>query len=130
MAVSGGPAGTGPLSGRHDSVRASVDLRWPDRVVITAELDPPCSSGDTYARPLTEAGVAVRHRRYDELFHGFPTIPALTVTGPHERRSGRWCAPHFRPPVRAIIDRRLVTSGDSHYITARICCATTHLIFR
>ncbi|MEU4314017.1 alpha/beta hydrolase [Nocardia sp. NPDC024068] len=60
--------------------RADTLAGLPPAVVITAELDPPCSSGDSYARLLTEAGVAVHHRRYDGLFHGFLTIPALTVT--------------------------------------------------
>ncbi len=60
--------------------RADTLAGLPPAVVITAELDPPCSSGDTYARLLADSGVAVRHRRYDGLFHGFLTIPALAVT--------------------------------------------------
>ncbi|MEU5406582.1 alpha/beta hydrolase [Nocardia asteroides] len=49
-------------------------------VVVTAELDPPCAAGDAYARRLAKDGVAVRHRRYDGLFHGFLTIPSLAAT--------------------------------------------------
>ncbi|MDG3009754.1 alpha/beta hydrolase [Rhodococcus sp. D2-41] len=54
----------------------------PSAVVVTAELDPPCSSGDDYARRLAEAGVAVRHHRFEGLFHGFLTVPTLSLTGP------------------------------------------------
>ncbi|MGW5386204.1 alpha/beta hydrolase [Nocardia sp. NPDC003963] len=60
--------------------RAGTLAGLPPAVVVTAELDPPCASGDAYAQLLTEAGVAVRHRRYDGLFHGFLTIPALSAT--------------------------------------------------
>lgn len=61
--------------------RADTLTGLPPAVVVTAELDPPCSSGDNYARSLANAGVPVRHRRYDGLFHGFLTIPALSATG-------------------------------------------------
>lgn len=54
----------------------------PAAVVITAELDPPCSSGDDYAERLAAAGVPVRHRRFDGLFHGFLTFPSLSATEP------------------------------------------------
>ncbi|QHG82275.1 alpha/beta hydrolase [Rhodococcus rhodochrous] len=54
----------------------------PQAVVITAELDPPCSSGDDYAQRLADAGVEVRHRRFDGLFHGFLTFPSLSLTEP------------------------------------------------
>lgn len=54
----------------------------PPAVVITAQLDPPCSSGDDYAQKLRAAGVDVRHRRFDGLFHGFLTFPSLSQTGP------------------------------------------------
>ncbi|MCA2210933.1 alpha/beta hydrolase [Nocardia rosealba] len=49
-------------------------------VVVTAELDPPCSAGDAYAARLKADGVPVHHRRYDGLFHGFLTIPSLAAT--------------------------------------------------
>lgn len=49
-------------------------------VVVTAGLDPLCSEGDAYAARLAADGVPVTHRRYDDLFHGFLTIAALTVT--------------------------------------------------
>ncbi|MGS2804740.1 alpha/beta hydrolase [Nocardia sp. MW-W600-9] len=60
--------------------RAESLAGLPPAVVITAELDPPCSAGDAYARRLADDGVTVRHRRYDGLFHGFLTIPSLAAT--------------------------------------------------
>ncbi|MFJ2839264.1 alpha/beta hydrolase [Nocardia sp. NPDC087230] len=60
--------------------RAASLAGLPPAIVITAELDPPCSAGDAYARRLADDGVAVRHRRYDGLFHGFLTIPSLAAT--------------------------------------------------
>ncbi|WP_052070751.1 alpha/beta hydrolase [Rhodococcoides fascians] len=59
----------------------SASLRdLPPAVVITAQLDPPCSSGDDYAQQLRAAGNEVRHRRFDGLFHGFLTVPSLART--------------------------------------------------
>ncbi|WP_425301048.1 alpha/beta hydrolase [Nocardia neocaledoniensis] len=60
--------------------RAATLAELPPAVVITAELDPPCSAGDAYAQRLASDGVPVRHRRYNGLFHGFLTIPSLTAT--------------------------------------------------
>ncbi|MFI8974029.1 alpha/beta hydrolase [Nocardia asteroides] len=60
--------------------RAASLAGLPPAVVVTAELDPPCSAGDAYARRLAKDGVAVRHRRYNGLFHGFLTIPSLAAT--------------------------------------------------
>jgi acetyl esterase len=54
----------------------------PPAVVATAELDPPCSAGEDYARRLAEAGVPVTTHRFDGLFHGFLTFPSLSLTGP------------------------------------------------
>lgn len=62
--------------------RADSLAGLPQAVVITAELDPPCSSGDDYAQRLAAAGVDVRHRRFDGLFHGFLTFPSLSLTEP------------------------------------------------
>ncbi|OWY80244.1 alpha/beta hydrolase [Rhodococcus sp. BUPNP1] len=62
--------------------RADSLAGLPQAVVITAELDPPCSSGDDYAQRLADAGVEVRHRRFDGLFHGFLTFPSLSLTEP------------------------------------------------
>ncbi|MFD8098791.1 alpha/beta hydrolase [Nocardia fluminea] len=60
--------------------RAASLADLPPAVVITAELDPPCSAGDAYAQRLAADGVAVRHRRYNGLFHGFLSIPSLAAT--------------------------------------------------
>ncbi|MFG2447042.1 alpha/beta hydrolase [Nocardia fluminea] len=60
--------------------RAASLAGLPPAVVITAELDPPCSAGDAYAQRLAADGVAVRHRRYNGLFHGFLSIPSLAAT--------------------------------------------------
>nr|WP_194825216.1 alpha/beta hydrolase [Nocardia sp. XZ_19_231] len=60
--------------------RADSLAGLPPAVVITAELDPPCAAGDAYAQRLAADGVAVRHRRYDGLFHGFLSIPSLAAT--------------------------------------------------
>ncbi|MFC7448462.1 alpha/beta hydrolase [Rhodococcus daqingensis] len=62
--------------------RAQSLAGLPPAVVVTAELDPPCSAGDAYAQRLAGDGVPVRHRRFDGLFHGFLTIPALSFTAP------------------------------------------------
>lgn len=52
----------------------------PPAVVLTASCDPLCTEGDAYAARLAADGVPVTHRVYDGLFHGFLTIPALSVT--------------------------------------------------
>lgn len=59
-------------------------------VVLTAELDPPCSSGDDYAARLVAAGVPVIHHRFAGLFHGFLTMPALAATGRARRQVWDW----------------------------------------
>lgn len=62
--------------------RADTLAGLPPALVATAELDPPCSSGDDYARRLAADGVPVIAHRFDGLFHGFLTFPALSLTGP------------------------------------------------
>ena len=62
--------------------RAGSLAGLPPAVVATAELDPPCSAGDHYARRLAEAGVKVTAHRFDGLFHGFLTFPKLSLTEP------------------------------------------------
>lgn len=65
--------------------RAETLAGLPPAVVITAELDPPCTSGDRYAQMLEAAGVLVRHHRFDGLFHGFLTFKSLSFTEPARR---------------------------------------------
>ncbi|MFI7524103.1 alpha/beta hydrolase [Nocardia salmonicida] len=62
--------------------RAESLAGLPPAVVATAELDPPCSAGEDYARRLAAAGVPVTMHRFDGLFHGFLTFPGLSLTGP------------------------------------------------
>ena len=62
--------------------RAESLAGLPPAVVATAELDPPCSAGEDYARRLAEAGVPVVAHRFDGLFHGFLTFPTLSLTEP------------------------------------------------
>ncbi|MBF6451147.1 alpha/beta hydrolase [Nocardia elegans] len=62
--------------------RAESLAELPPAVVATAELDPPCSAGEDYARRLAEAGVPVVAHRFDGLFHGFLTFPTLSLTEP------------------------------------------------
>jgi acetyl esterase len=72
------PSGTDDA--RIIPTRASSLQGLPPTVMITAQLDPPCSSGDDYAQQLRHAGVEVRHRRFNGLFHGFLTFPSLSQT--------------------------------------------------
>ncbi|WP_280506150.1 alpha/beta hydrolase [Nocardia farcinica] len=60
--------------------RADSLAGLPPAVVATAELDPPCSAGEDYARKLADAGVPVRTHRFEGLFHGFLTFPGLSLT--------------------------------------------------
>ncbi|MHA6801998.1 alpha/beta hydrolase [Salinifilum ghardaiensis] len=42
--------------------------------VVTAGFDPLRDEGEAYVERLTEAGVSVVHRRFDDLIHGFATL--------------------------------------------------------
>lgn len=66
--------------------RATTLTDLPPAVVITAELDPPCSSGEAYAERLADDGVPVDAHRFDGLFHGFLTFPSLSLTPPARER--------------------------------------------
>ena len=62
--------------------RADSLAGLPPALVATAELDPPCSAGEDYARRLADDGVPVVAHRFDGLFHGFLTFPSLSLTPP------------------------------------------------
>jgi acetyl esterase len=64
-----------------DDDRSAISPQfWPDlrgaspAIVATAGYDPLVDEGDAYAVRLREAGVAVRHRRYASLVHGFLSL--------------------------------------------------------
>lgn len=57
---------------------------FPPAVVATCELDPLRDQGDAFALRLAEAGVAVRHLRYDGLVH---TFVQLTDASEHAREA-------------------------------------------
>ncbi|GAA4804270.1 alpha/beta hydrolase [Tomitella cavernea] len=76
-----------PTAGHRDSAyvvptRAESLKGLPRALVVTAELDPPCTSGETYARRLSDDGVDVIAHRFDGLFHGFLTFPQFSLTAP------------------------------------------------
>lgn len=66
--------------------RAETLAGLPPALVATAELDPPCSAGEAYARRLAADGVDVVEHRFDGLFHGFLTFPQLSLTEPARQR--------------------------------------------
>ena len=57
--------------------RADSHADLPPAVIVTACLDPLHSEGCDYARRLRNAGVAVVHRDFPGLFHGFMTIQSF-----------------------------------------------------
>jgi len=60
--------------------RAASPGSWSDlrgaapAIVVTAGFDPLVDEGEAYAARLVQAGVAVRHRRYPALIHGFLSL--------------------------------------------------------
>jgi acetyl esterase len=75
------------LGGESDSsnpyaspLRAASFAGLPPAMVVTAELDPLRDEGEAYAEKLRQAGVPVKHKRYDGLIHGF-----FSMTGVFEQ---------------------------------------------
>lgn len=71
-----GPDGDS-LDPRASPLRAADLSRLPPAFVLTAGFDPLRDEGDAYAERLTAAGVAVRHKCYDSMVHGFASITGL-----------------------------------------------------
>jgi acetyl esterase len=64
------------------SPASAEDLKGlPPALIVTGEYDPLRDEGETYARRLDEAGVAVRHVRYAGLIHHAIMVPKLIGLG-------------------------------------------------
>ncbi|MDQ3370771.1 MAG: alpha/beta hydrolase [Myxococcota bacterium] len=88
-----------------DDRKVISPLYWRDlggaarAVVITAGYDPLVDEGDTYAAALRAAGVAVRHRRYPTLIHGFFSLAGAV-------RAARTAIDDVCSDIRELIDAR------------------------
>ena len=59
-------------------VASDDDLRrFPPTTIITADHDYLAAEGDRFADRLRTMGVDVRHRRFDDVGHGFDLVPRL-----------------------------------------------------
>ncbi|MEZ7236495.1 alpha/beta hydrolase [Rhodococcus sp. GXMU-t2271] len=68
--------------------RADTLEGLPPAIVVTAACDPLADEGRAYAERLRAAGVRTIHRRYEDVFHGFLTIPTLAITA--QARTRLW----------------------------------------
>jgi acetyl esterase len=84
------PGGTVNAARPHQisPARANTLAGLPPAIVITAECDPLDDEGSAYADRLCAAGSPTIHRRYEGIFHGFMTIPSLSITG--QARTRLW----------------------------------------
>ncbi|HEY2178400.1 MAG TPA: alpha/beta hydrolase, partial [Caulobacteraceae bacterium] len=69
--------GDAPGDPRLSPVRAPDLAGLAPAVIATAGFDPLLDQGETYARRLREAGVAVTYRRYDALAHAFTAFTGV-----------------------------------------------------
>lgn len=70
----------GPLDQKSASPWFWTDLRGSaPAIVVTAGYDPLVDEGDAWAQRLRDAGVRVRHHRYDSLIHGFISMTGAVV---------------------------------------------------
>ncbi|MGX1768571.1 alpha/beta hydrolase [Dietzia sp. NPDC055343] len=68
--------------------RAETLAGLPPTIVVTAACDPLSDEGSHFAESLHAAGVPTIHRHYEDIFHGFMTIPSLGIT--QTARSALW----------------------------------------
>ena len=76
--------------------------RLPAATIITAECDVLRDEGEAYARKLADAGVPVRHRRFDGMFHPFFRL-AGALDAAREART--WVAESLRDAFSSDSDR-------------------------
>lgn len=84
------PAGVHNTAHPHHISPARADTLGglPPTIIITAACDPLRDEGIAYAERLRTAEVPTIHRCYEGVFHGFMTIPSLTITG--QARTRLW----------------------------------------
>lgn len=64
----------GALDWRVSPLRATTFTRLPPAIIVTAGFDPLLDEGRLYAGKLAAAGVAVLHKSYPDMIHGFITM--------------------------------------------------------
>ncbi|MFT4172234.1 MAG: alpha/beta hydrolase [Rhodocyclaceae bacterium] len=77
------PAASDLADWRASPARAASHAGLPPTLVITAGFDPLSDDGAAYGELLRSAGVAVRHRHYARMIHGFLSMPKLFEDAEH-----------------------------------------------
>jgi acetyl esterase len=80
------PAGTDRLNPEVSPLRYADLAGVAPAIVVTDEYDPLRDEGLAYVARLGEAGVAVTHHHYGDMFHGFFSFPGLFDTGTEANR--------------------------------------------